>query len=651
MQIFVQITVAGVDAGPFDLYSDLDLITPFATGISKATLLVGDIFTVINGTTSVIIISTGDCTNITILPTTTTSTSTTSTSTSTTSSTSSTSSSSTSSTTTTRMPDCSLDGYANQNNDGTTTTSTTSSTSSTTTSTSTSSTSSTTTTTTTILSPVAKVMSVVISNTNEGDFTQEQNVYTDRRLPGQNFMNTISVLHTITPQHHAYARMYTNNNRFPLDGEMYHTTMDYNSTFPVGFKQFDTALGHTFRYLVSDIDYTVPDSTNPIPDLATIISSSLEYDTLTKVPGAVFTGDYRWEGAFLFNEIADVDNYIYIILDYREGLSTTSTSTSTTSSTTTTTTTSGGSPTDSGIGIFEYAHSSVVVNDEMYLGERKNSNPQIIRFSDKTNLQVHNSQTIASVSSLETCCYSSANPTKIYFSSARSGNLCIVEVPLNNLSYILHDIPTIVDFGSVSIIGTDGTYIYGANESEYFKIQISDWSVVATNPLYAVHTPHSIGVNPVRGEMYIVTGYTSPYYFTKISLTDLSVLGNGTGTDISAYVSHPTDDLTFYNDKVYIGGEVAVGGAGGAVITLNTLDTVTGFVLNPTYGLFNDGISLYSCAISGAIEHWLLSNLSTMTSYSLPGIVPNELLLLSDSSKYVTAWGDITIARLLKTTL
>jgi hypothetical protein len=84
MIIYIQLTIAGADAGPFDLYSNLDLVTPFATGVLKSTLLIGSTFTVTDGTTSISVISDGICTNTTILSELTTTTTSTTTSTTTT---------------------------------------------------------------------------------------------------------------------------------------------------------------------------------------------------------------------------------------------------------------------------------------------------------------------------------------------------------------------------------------------------------------------------------------------------------------------------------------------------------------------------------------------------------------------------------------
>jgi hypothetical protein len=64
MFVFITLTSAGADAGPFNLYSDADgFVSPFAIGVSKAALLAGYAATAPAGTTTVRIISTGVCTN------------------------------------------------------------------------------------------------------------------------------------------------------------------------------------------------------------------------------------------------------------------------------------------------------------------------------------------------------------------------------------------------------------------------------------------------------------------------------------------------------------------------------------------------------------------------------------------------------------
>lgn len=42
MTVFITLTLAGSDSGPFDLYSDIDFFTtPFETGVSKSALISG----------------------------------------------------------------------------------------------------------------------------------------------------------------------------------------------------------------------------------------------------------------------------------------------------------------------------------------------------------------------------------------------------------------------------------------------------------------------------------------------------------------------------------------------------------------------------------------------------------------------------------
>jgi len=80
MFVYITLTSAGADAGPFNLYSNVDgYVSAFATNISRATLLAGYSTTAPAGTTTVRIISTGVCTNfidVTVSTTTTTTTTT-----------------------------------------------------------------------------------------------------------------------------------------------------------------------------------------------------------------------------------------------------------------------------------------------------------------------------------------------------------------------------------------------------------------------------------------------------------------------------------------------------------------------------------------------------------------------------------------------
>ena len=65
MYIYIVITSAGIDAGPFNLYSDTDgYISAFSSNVSKATLEAGYSVEVPDGTTIVRIVSTGVCNGV-----------------------------------------------------------------------------------------------------------------------------------------------------------------------------------------------------------------------------------------------------------------------------------------------------------------------------------------------------------------------------------------------------------------------------------------------------------------------------------------------------------------------------------------------------------------------------------------------------------
>jgi hypothetical protein len=65
MTVLITLTVAGADSGPFNLYSNLDGFTAaFESGVSKAALLAGYSSALVpDFTTTIKVLSTGDCTN------------------------------------------------------------------------------------------------------------------------------------------------------------------------------------------------------------------------------------------------------------------------------------------------------------------------------------------------------------------------------------------------------------------------------------------------------------------------------------------------------------------------------------------------------------------------------------------------------------
>lgn len=69
MNIYIKLTIAGTDVGPFDLYSNTTSFTiPFETGIARESLVNGYTTTLApTGTTQIKIQSTGVCTSSTII--------------------------------------------------------------------------------------------------------------------------------------------------------------------------------------------------------------------------------------------------------------------------------------------------------------------------------------------------------------------------------------------------------------------------------------------------------------------------------------------------------------------------------------------------------------------------------------------------------
>jgi hypothetical protein len=65
MTVFITLTVAGADSGPFNLYSNLDgYVTAFESGVPKASLLAGYSSSLVPDFTTIIkVLSTGQCTN------------------------------------------------------------------------------------------------------------------------------------------------------------------------------------------------------------------------------------------------------------------------------------------------------------------------------------------------------------------------------------------------------------------------------------------------------------------------------------------------------------------------------------------------------------------------------------------------------------
>jgi len=65
MTVTITLTISGSNTGPFDLHSDFDAFaTPFESGVARASLIAGYTTELVpDGTNTIRIFSTGDCTN------------------------------------------------------------------------------------------------------------------------------------------------------------------------------------------------------------------------------------------------------------------------------------------------------------------------------------------------------------------------------------------------------------------------------------------------------------------------------------------------------------------------------------------------------------------------------------------------------------
>ena len=294
-------------------------------------------------------------------------------------------------------------------------------------------------------------------------------------------------------------------------------------------------------------------------------------------------------------------------------------------------------------GIFNLAHSSVVYNNQLFIGERA-ANPKIVKFSNLDNLSVYSSTTITGsgfsgqgleygyyVSSISKVCFSVRNQT---------AGLDIIELNPADMTWTRHNFSTIS--GNFHVSATDGTYIYVANLSYIKKIRVSDWTEIASVGLPSnIQFPHAMEVNVARGEAYLTGSIADPIYMAKINTSDLSY----TQIDLSAYISKATDDLCFYDDgttnKVFIGGETFANTQQycGVVVETTNGDALSQIHIKPSYGLFIDGVKVFSCSLDGYIQTFSALDPTNVSTFIIEGFSPNEVLPVSSSGRtFFTHW-------------
>jgi len=313
---------------------------------------------------------------------------------------------------------------------------------------------------------------------------------------------------------------------------------------------------------------------------------------------------------------------------------------------TTTTTTGTATLSCSATNIFEYAHSSIVDDSgAMYLGERK-QNPYIIRFPDPDDLSSYTRVALSDVGNeyigLENVC---KYGNKLYFGTLETttGDLVVVEVDTNSeLTYTKHTITGLNVWNFA--ITTDGTYIYGGSDYRFFRIRMSDWKVDQQTTFYTDFTnTHAACYSASRNEVYFTTQGTTE----KLAIVDAENIWSYTTIDLSTYCNTLTDDMVYYNNKLYIGSEVG----SGVIVDLDNNNSLSSLDIMNSYGLFITGTTIYNAAIDGYIQKFSVSTPTNIQTYKLEAdFIPNEILL-NGSRVFITKWAGPSVAKLCEMTI
>lgn len=301
---------------------------------------------------------------------------------------------------------------------------------------------------------------------------------------------------------------------------------------------------------------------------------------------------------------------------------------------------------------FINAHGSIQIGDVFYLGERICCPSKIIRYNNPNDLSDFDSVIVdlpGMDGQIESMCYDSINnliyATCIPTVGGVPYKLAVISISPDDISIqeiVFYD-DVLVGGGSPAIC-TDGIYIYGVTyrnpeDSELFKIQISDGTIVAQETWTDANNGHAIKIFEYAGttELY-ATSINGK--FAKIDASDLSYVE----LDISADVDLPTDEFWYENiddngGYCYVVGE---GGDGGG-IKIKTEDmTTTAFESLPSYGIFSDGTNLYSMGYEGFIQIYENFDITVPHTYAVyPAVYsPNEFFYSSEGKLFFTHWDD-----------
>lgn len=291
---------------------------------------------------------------------------------------------------------------------------------------------------------------------------------------------------------------------------------------------------------------------------------------------------------------------------------------------------------------FSSAHGSLQIGDKFYIGT---TGGQIIVFNDPADLSDYVIKNIQpdGLNYIASMCYDSV--AELIYATVKSTTdvflFGIISINPDDITdYDLVFSTNTIEGGLFPAIVTDNTNVYGVSFSspaKFFKIQISDWTLLSSVTWTGANQGHSAQINTVNGEFYCTNGEDAGK-FAKVDCTDLSY----EELDISDLVSFPGDDLVFVANVEVGGGLCYVAsensGKGGAMIDIVTM-LATGFDIVPSYGIFRgpEGL-LYNLGLNGFIQTFN-EDLSDMKTYIASGFRPNEFFYSSEGKLFFTTYG------------
>jgi hypothetical protein len=292
--------------------------------------------------------------------------------------------------------------------------------------------------------------------------------------------------------------------------------------------------------------------------------------------------------------------------------------------------------------LFQGAHGICQHNDKFYIGTMT-SPATLTCFKNPNDLSDYDSFTVTGRNHIESMVYDDVN-NRIYATSWNNdAKLCILSInPLNITDYTIVYNSTDVNSGVSPTICTDGVYVYGGTyqtNGVIFKIRISDWTLITTVPT-AMGGYHSSSLYKYSGrnEFYMTAtvGYLVKVNCLDLTYSSIELVG----------LSGITDDIYFkYVDDngglLYCSSESM-----NKVICIDTnLMTYVVYDALRSFGLFSDGIDLYSCGAnvieeSATITKYPLFNLSNPIINLLVNERSNEMFISSTGKLFFTSYND-----------